>query len=185
MMASAITARRAGESAARYALGVTAPQADKEQMDFLTERVYAPIGRKDGPTADGVLMETIRAWVNIDIRNDGRLEKAQRDFEGLRKQADALIAPDYHELVKCHKIKSYIDCSEAVAHAARARRETRLEHIREDYPLTDNKGRLNWVIVRQIDGRPSARLEEIPLERWKYRPEPELVDRLRPAGGKR
>jgi succinate dehydrogenase/fumarate reductase flavoprotein subunit len=185
MMASAITARRAGESAAAYAFGGTAPRVDKEQVEFLKERVYGPLGRKDGPTADGVRMETIRAWVNIDIRSDERLEAAQRDFERLREQADGLVAPDYHELVKCHKIKSYIDCSEAVAHAARARRETRLEHIREDYPLTDNKGRLNWVIVRQVDGRLSARLEEIPLERWKYRPEPEVVDRLRPAGGKR
>ena len=185
MMASAITARRAGESAARYARGGMAPRVDKEQVDFLREKAYAPLVRKGGPTPDGLRVETIKSWVNIDIRNDGRLEKAQKVFEGLRGQAGNLVAPDYHELVKCHKIASYIDCSEAVAHAARARQETRLEHIREDYPMTDNKGRLNWVIVRQIDGRPSARLEEIPLDRWKYRPEPEMVDFLRPVGGKK
>jgi succinate dehydrogenase / fumarate reductase flavoprotein subunit len=121
--------------------------------------------------------------VNIDIRNEGRLTTAHREFRGLREEAENLVAPDYHELAKCHKMKAYIECSDAVAVAALARRETRLEHIREDYPLTDNKDWLKWVIVKGMEGELSASLEGIPLARWKYRPEPVSVDRLRLTGG--
>lgn len=184
MMASAITARRAGETAARYALSAAGSPLDKEHAEFLKQEIYKPLERTVGVKADELRMETIKAWVNIDIRNEGRLTAAQQAFRTLREQAEDLAASNYHELVKCHKMSAYIDCSEAVAVAARARRETRLEHIREDYPLTDNKDWLKWVVVRQTDEGIIARLEDIPLHRWKYRPEPAMIDRLCPVGGK-
>ena len=44
----------------------------------------------------------------------------------------------------------------------------------------DNKNWLKWVIVRGIGDQMETYLEDIPIERWKYRPEPKLVDRLQP-----
>jgi succinate dehydrogenase/fumarate reductase flavoprotein subunit len=125
--------------------------------------------------------ETIRAWVDVDIRNENRLSHAHLRFNELRKTADNLKASDTHELVKCHKVSSYIECSDAVALAARAREETRLEHIREDYPLTDNMKWLKWVIVKSDDRDLSAALEEIPIGRWKYQPSQQIVNRLQLA----
>jgi succinate dehydrogenase / fumarate reductase flavoprotein subunit len=89
-------------------------------------------------------------------------------------------AVDLHELAKCHKMKNYLECSDAVATAALARKETRLEHIREDYPLTDNREWLKWVIVHREGDELKAYLENIPIDRWKYKPEPVIVNRLRP-----
>jgi succinate dehydrogenase/fumarate reductase flavoprotein subunit len=55
-----------------------------------------------------------------------------------------------------------------------------MEHFREDYPLMDNENWLKWVIVRYAGDRMEASLEDIPMRRWKYRPEPVKVDRSEP-----
>lgn len=184
MMASCITGRRAGESAAEFARFQCESRFDKEQAAFLKHKIYEPLNRKQGLESDVLRMETIKAWVNIDIRNEDRLMRAHREWRGLREQAEHLVAADYHELSKCHKVRAHIECSDAVAVAALARRETRLEHIREDYPLTDNRDWLKWIIVKAVGDEISAFQEEIPLKRWRYRPEPTMVDRLRTAGGR-
>jgi succinate dehydrogenase/fumarate reductase flavoprotein subunit len=176
---SIITGRRAGESAARYAL--TQPRADFEEQEKRLEiETYAPLNRKQGVTADDLRTRIMKSWVNVDIRNELNLKKAHEEFRNLKKEASHIVAHDLHELVKCHKVKNYLECSDAIALAALERRETRLEHIRQDYPLTDNKEWLKWVIVHRSGDELSAHIEDIPLERWKYRPEPDIIDRLRP-----
>jgi succinate dehydrogenase/fumarate reductase flavoprotein subunit len=124
-------------------------------------------------------MKTIRAWLNVDLREEKRLTQAHTEFRHLKEEALNLKANDNHELVKCHKMSNYLECSDAVAVAALARKETRLEHIREDYPLTDNKEWLKWIIVQRLQDDLHARLEDIPIHKWRYRPEPVVVDRLK------
>lgn len=179
MAAALATGYKAGESAVKYALEQPRPVIDEEQVDRLKREIYAPLGRKQGITPDEIQMKIMDAWLNIDIRNEECLNKAREDLEELDKETSKLVAEDYHELRKCHRIKNYILCSQAVANAALIRRETRLDHIREDYPLTDNKEWLKWVIVRYIGDKLQTHLEDIPLERWKYKPEPTVVNELR------
>jgi succinate dehydrogenase/fumarate reductase flavoprotein subunit len=81
--------------------------------------------------------------------------------------------------VKCLKVRNVIQLAQAEALAAKERRESRLEHYRDDYPLTDNRD-LKWVIVQGTGNKMEALLEDIPIEKWKYRPEPVLFDRLIP-----
>jgi succinate dehydrogenase / fumarate reductase, flavoprotein subunit len=179
MMSSMITGRRAGESAAAFALSQPEPTVGKEQLKHFKQEIYAPMGVRQGIPCEEMRMKIIKNWVNVDIRNEARLKKAHDEFQNLRKDMSTLLAKDYHELTECHKIKNYAECSDAVAVAALARRETRLEHIREDYPLTDNKEWLKWVILRRDGEELHASLEEIPLQKWKYKPEPGFIDRLK------
>ncbi len=175
-----ITGRRAGESAAKYAASQAAPAIEAE-AERLKPRAFGPLNRKKGMSADDLRVKIAKAWVNIDIRNEANLIKAHEELGELRKEAAELFAPDLQELGKCHKMRNYIECSDAVAVAARARRETRLEHIREDYPLTDNREWVKWVIVRQEGDETVAHTEDVPVQQWKYRPDPVLIDRLKPA----
>jgi succinate dehydrogenase / fumarate reductase flavoprotein subunit len=181
MMSSMITGKRAGESAAKFARPRPALAGQERQVRDLKREVYSPLLLQRGTTADEMRMKVTNAWLNVDIRTESRLKQAHEDFGSLREEMSSLTASDPHELVKCHKIRNYLDCSDAVAVAARSRRETRLEHLREDFPLTDNKDWLKWVIVRRGAGGIEATLEDLPLAKWKYRPEPVLVDRLRKA----
>lgn len=174
-----ITGRRAGDSAAKYALSQSQPIVNEKQVERFQEHVYEPLNRRQGVTSDEMRLEITKNWLNVDIRNEIRLRKAHENFQNLRKTSSQLVAKDLQELAKCHKIENYLECSDAIAVAAYARRESRLEHIREDYPLTDNKEWLKWVIVRLDGDELRAYLEEIPINRWKYKPEPHVVNRLR------
>lgn len=180
MGASMITGRRAGENAAKYAFSQSKVKVEEEQIRKFHEQIYAPLHRKRGVTPDETRMKIIKAWVNVDIRNEANLKKAHEEFQNLRQELSHLVAGDWHELRKVHKIKNYLECSDAVAVAALARRETRLEHIREDYPLTDNRNGLKWVIIQYDGNELHAHLEKIPIQRWKYQPGSIIVDRLAP-----
>jgi succinate dehydrogenase/fumarate reductase flavoprotein subunit len=174
---SIITGRRSGESAANFALSQPQPTVDEEQVALLKRAIYAPLDRRQGLTTDDLRMSIRDTWLYVDIRTETNLKKAHEEFQNFG--LSDLVAEDLHELTKCHKIRNYLECSDAVALAALARRETRLEHIRQDYPLTDNKEWLKWVIVRRSEDGLGAYLEDIPVEGWKYKPEPTVFNRLR------
>ena len=153
--------------------------ADDKQINKLKEETYAPLGRKEGIKPDELRARIIDTWLYLDIRNEQNLNKAKEKFEEIHQDTAKLIAADHHELTKCHRIKSYARCAQAVTEAALLRRETRLDHIRDDYPLTDNKNWLKWVIIRCVEGNIQAHLEDIPIEHWKYKPEPAVVNVLK------
>lgn len=176
---SMVTGHRAGESAAKYALAQSPPALRQGQIEMLKKELFAPLGRQSGLAADDLPPRLRKAWLNVDIRNERNLTKARQEFHDLKAEALRLRAENLHELTKVHKIGNYIECSDAVAAAALARRETRLEHIRDDYPLTDNKEWLKWVIIRRDGNELLTSLEEIPIQKWKYRPERTVVNRLK------
>ena len=178
IMGSHITGRRAGESAAKYAQSQSRKALDKEEISRIKAEAYAPLNRQKGITEEEIRVKLIQAWPNVDYRNETRLNKAFQNFRQLEQESASLKADDFHELVNCLKIRNTLQLAQAEALAALARRESRLEHFREDYPLMDNKDWLKWVIVHGIGDRMQTYLQDIPIERWKYRPEPVLVDRL-------
>ena len=59
--------------------------------------------------------------------------------------------------------------------ASRIRKETRVRvwrQYRDDYPVADNKNWLKWIVIqRQEDGKMKLWTEDVPLEKYKYRPE--------------
>jgi succinate dehydrogenase/fumarate reductase flavoprotein subunit len=182
IMGSHITGRRAGDSAVKYAILQSHSVIDREQVDRLKRDIYAPLDHEKGMKINNLRINIRKAWLNIDLRNETRLKKARDECEALAQEARDLIAKDYHELAQCHKLRNYILCSKATADAALARRETRLEHIRDDYPLTDNKHWLKWVVSRLVGNELQTYQENIPIEQWRYRPEPTVVNRLRLKG---
>ena len=175
-----VTGYRAGESDAKYSLTQQKlERLDDEQASTLKGEIYAPLKRKRGVTADEIRMKVIKAWVNIDLRNETNLKKAREEFSALEKETSHTTAKDLHELTKHHKLKNYIQCAQAVADAALKRRESRLDHYRDDYPLTDNKNWLKWVITHRTRNTLHTSLEDIPIARWTYKPEPNVYDLLR------
>ncbi|MFC2044879.1 FAD-dependent oxidoreductase [Chloroflexota bacterium] len=179
---SIVTGHRAGESAAKYTL--TQPKLesiDEGQLSKLRREIFAPLDRKYGITPDKIRMNIVETWLNIDVREETRLKKAQEQLQKIEKDVSNLSVDDYHELVKCHKVRNLLEYSQAVAGAAMMRRETRLGHIRWDYPLRDNKDWLKWVINRRVGDELHTVVENIPIEQWKYKPEPTLVDPLEPT----
>ena len=181
LMGSHATGRRAGIQAAQYVKEAALEETDEEQIACFKEQAYAPLDVEVGISEAEVRLKLIEAWKYLDYRTEENLTKAYEMMCDLEKEAEQLKANDWHELVKCLKIRNTIQVGQASALAARERKESRLLHYREDYPLTDNVNWLKWVIVQGVGASMKVSVEEIPMERYKYRPEPAMVDRLAPA----
>lgn len=181
LMGSHSTGRRAGIQAAVYAKNASLEEADAGEVRRLKEEAYAPLSVEDGVSEAKMRLKLIDVWKYLDYRTEENLTRAYELLCGLEEEARRLKADDWHELVKCLKIRNTIQVGQASALAARERRESRLLHYRDDYPLTDNVNWLKWVIIQGTGGGMKATVEDIPMERYPYRPAPTLVDRLAPA----
>lgn len=181
LMGSHSTGRRAGIQAAQYARDAALEEADAAEIGRLKEEVYAPLSVEDGVSEANIRLKLIDAWKYLDYRTEDNLIRAYELLRDLEEEARRLKAGDWHELVKCLKIRNTIQVGQASALAARERRESRLLHYRDDYPLTDNVNWLKWVMVQGTGGDMKATVEDIPMERYPYRPAPTMVDRLAPA----
>ncbi len=71
-------------------------------------------------------------------------------------------AIDLHDLVKAHEATSLATIAELTLRAALFRQESRGFHYREDYPYTDNRNWLKWVMIKQEDGLPKIWGEDVP-----------------------
>ncbi len=181
LFGSSFTGRRAGESAANYAMEHELAEADPGEIGRLKEDIYAPLNRETGVTEAELRLKMIEIWPYLDYRTEKTLTKGLNDFRALEEDAASLKSPDdVHELVKCVKVRNIVPLAEAEAMAALERRESRIEHYRDDYPLMDNKNWLKWITVKGISDEMHLEIEDIPLEKWKYRPEPTMVDRCAP-----
>ena len=182
LMGSCFTGRRSGESAAMYAKDREYEQPDSGQIERFKAEAYAPVDRGVGLTEAEVRCRMIDIWPYMDYRTEETLTTAYNAFRALEEEAAGLkCKDDVHELAKTLKIRNVIALGQAQALAARERRESRIEHYRADYPYMDNKNYAKWVVVSGTGDNMRAELLDIPFERYKYRPEEDIVDRCAPA----
>ncbi len=64
-------------------------------------------------------------------------------------------------------------CAELFLRAALMRKETRGSHMRMDYPETDNKEWLKWILISQENGELKFRLEDVPINKYPMKPKEE------------
>lgn len=175
---------RAGESAAKYALDQKGGmETNHDQVSLFKKEIYSPLDRAEGITADEIRRKARDAWLNLDLRNKENLNKACDEYKEFEKDFHDARSVDSHDLVKLHKMKNYNLCAQAVANSALIREESRMDHYREDYPLTDNKKWLKWVLTRMEEDGIQTSLEDIPIEQYECRPEETVYDLLAPREG--
>ncbi len=81
-----------------------------------------------------------------------------------------MFAPDCHELIKANELKSYVPNLELALLAMLERRESRSNHIREDYPFQDDVNWLKWVVLKQGGRGIEVRSLPLPLHHYPVRP---------------
>ena len=164
---------RAGINAAQYASSQPKPALDEGQAKRLKQKVYAPLERKKGVAPDDLLAKVaLIVYASDTIKNEIRLKKAIEEFQQIEQEAANLVAKDYHYLGKCHRAKDTLALYDIVARTSLMRTESRGNHYREDFPLTDNDNWLKWLTVGVVDGETRITPEEVPFEEkgWKHRP---------------
>lgn len=178
LLGSAFTGRRSGEYAADYALTHEQIEPDRTQIEKYKAEAYAPLERQVGTTEQELRCKMVDLWPYLDYRTEKTLTKAYEDFRELDWDFANMKAADIHELVKALKIRNVVQLGQAEALAALERKESRIEHYRDDYPYMDNENFAKWVVVSGTGDEMHASLKDIPFDRYKYRPEPGIVDRL-------
>lgn len=175
----AVAGYRAGENAAKLAAQFNGYEVNEGQVESILGRLAMPFYRKSGLTPD----EIWRKVQEVILPLDRSFFKAEPEIleviASLRKIASEDIpramVSDEHDLIKLLEARNIVQLSELVYVSALERKESRLTHYRTDYPVTDNKEWLKWIIVSRGEGGPQVSFEDLPLSSYKFKPSAETI----------
>src|SRR6267378_5393477 len=165
--------RRAGLAAADHAKCVSAPFINNSQIEQSERELLAPFSNTGAESPYAVhrdLQEFMQNLVGI-FRTEEDLKKALVELEKLKARAakagvegSRLFNPGWH---LSYDLKSMLTISEAVAHSALARKESRGAHSRIDFPNLDTLWEKKQNIIVRENGAMQRRenpVEEMPAE---------------------
>jgi succinate dehydrogenase / fumarate reductase, flavoprotein subunit len=159
--------RRAGLAAAQHAKSSAMPAVGDNQVAQAQQQALAPFNQSGSENPYQIhhdLQEVMQNLVGI-FRNEEDLRRALLELNKLKERAkhirvegSRLYNPGWHLYFD---LASMLTVSEACAHAALARRESRGAHSRLDYPkLDDAWGKKNNIIAKKGE---TMTLFEVPL----------------------
>jgi succinate dehydrogenase/fumarate reductase flavoprotein subunit len=170
LTASAVTGTRAGTYAAKYALGVQAPEIPGGEIEKAKKDIFAPLERKGGFSPRWVtqlLHNTMVPYFVLHIKQEDRLRAALTMIEFFRDQlTPKLTAGDSHELRLAHETRNMVLNAEMMVRASLFRTESRGQHYREDYPGRNDPEWLAWVKVKEEKGKMAAIKVPMPEKWW-------------------
>lgn len=157
--------KRAGEYAAEYARRITPSPVDERQVAQMAADALAPFDRttKSSNAFDiqSRLQEMMQDLVGI-VRTGKELDEAVEKIRVLQREAREVSAdanrsynPGWHTALE---LSHMLTVAEAIALAARERKESRGGHFREDYPeKSESFGSVNTSITRTSAGEMDVR----------------------------
>lgn len=162
---SAVTGKVSGQSAAAFAKANDLPEIDEAQLQQLSAAVYQPLERAGGYSPAWVT-ETLQNYMIpyfiTYIKSGKRMEATLTLIEFLRDHMAPMIkANNPHELRQAIETKNMIINAEMKLRAGLARKESRGNHYRDDFPNRDDNF-LCWIKLRQVDGVMAVETEDVP-----------------------
>jgi succinate dehydrogenase/fumarate reductase flavoprotein subunit len=154
----------AGRSAAGFAQETGTPKITEEQARSLKKKIEEGFGDGQGVTDEDLLLELQKLIFRYDVsilKSERRLTLALSELEKLQEDARRVKALHVHLFVRLKETECMIDAAEIIFRASLVRRETRLSHLREDFPARDNRNWVKWVLVREQEGAPHLWAEPI------------------------
>lgn len=150
-----------GENAANYSKTAATPELSgmKEVVEGKARLVQELESRKEG--ADwrevNIALQQIMQDHAGAPRSQPLLEAGSFHLSRLKQKAYQIMrAGNQHEVTRCLEVLNLIDLGELIFLGAMDRKETRGNHVRVDYPLTNPRFNKKVHIIRRVDGRPVA-----------------------------
>ena len=149
----------AGDNAAVYARGASAPDIDRvreeiENKKAMVSEMRARTGGPDWKETNIALQQIMQDYAGP-VRSETLLKAGLSYLRRLKNKAVAtMIARNPWELTRCLETLNLLDLGELVFIAANERKETRGLHNRPDYPLTDPMLEGKGLFVKQVGGEP-------------------------------
>ena len=148
-----------GENAATYCKGVDHPALGEikdmiEEKIRLVERILSRRDGADWKEVNIALQQIMQDHAGA-LRSHPLLEAGSFHLDRLKRKASEIMrASNQHEVGRCLEVLNLIDLGELVFLSAMDRKETRGNHIRVDYPLTNPRFNKKVHIVKKVDGKP-------------------------------
>lgn len=154
----------AGRSAAGHAQEKTSSRVSEAAVLSLKKNVENSFASGVEAKDDELLLDLQRLIFRYDVsilKSGKSLEDSLSQLQGIREKCRALKAPHAHGFVRLHETECMIDTAEVIFKASKMRRESRLSHMREDFPNRDDKNWLKWILVKERQGQPYLWTEPI------------------------
>jgi succinate dehydrogenase / fumarate reductase flavoprotein subunit len=153
--------KRAGEYAAQYARNTPAVKVNESQVSEITKLALAPFDREpienENPfQLQAKLQEHMQELVGI-VRTENEITQAIDIIGKIKAQSEKVSCggnrgynPGWHTALE---LTHMLTVAEAIARAARERKESRGGHFREDFPeKVEEFGKINIAIRKNVNG---------------------------------
>ncbi len=167
--------KRAGEFAAKYAKETPEGKINDAEVEEIAARALAPFEREANKSGENpfqiqsTLQDMMQELVGI-VRTDKELSEAIGKINGLKELAERAACggnrgynPGWHTAIE---LTHMLTVAEAIAVAARERKESRGGHFREDFPEKgDEFGKINISIKKAADGK--LEVKHVPKQKMR------------------
>jgi len=137
--------------------------------------MFSALERREGIDPDHVIEEIYEILLPYDvsiIAREDRLKEAIDQIETIQKEEiPHLYALDPHNLRLALEVQNMCLVAEMFLRSRLMRTESRETCLREDFPYVDNENWLKWTCLKQEAGEMKLYTEDLPLERYKVKPD--------------
>ncbi len=170
--------RRAGIAMAEYARGAAMPEVVPDADEQVRSELEALRSRTSGERPEAIRAElNVLMDSNVGVfRDETLLSEAVSRIAGLRDRYADVVVDDRGttfntDLLEARELGYILDCAEATAASALARRESRGAHSREDYPERDDREWLAHTLAYRREGeQPELRYKPVTITRFEPKP---------------
>jgi succinate dehydrogenase/fumarate reductase flavoprotein subunit len=146
-----------GKSAVQYAEEINMPEINESYVSELKAAIASRCDDGARIESDDLLLALQKIIFRYDIsmlKSEERLVRALAEVTAIKDRIRNAKAPHTHEFVRLNETDCMIDTAEMILRASLARKETRLSHIREDYPNRDDDAWIKWILIKRADVGP-------------------------------
>ncbi|MBL7176377.1 MAG: FAD-binding protein [Desulfobacteraceae bacterium] len=165
----------AGTSAAQYLKDVPAHKLDPDQIMELKNALF---NREIDPDrGEKRMLEITRRLQRCMFAYDVSILKHEESLKRAMKEADAIKeddmqkakVQDIHDFITFKETENMLFTMDLFLKASLIRKESRSDHMREDFPEAD-KDWLKWIVFNK-ELKDGYRFEELPWDRYRFQPD--------------
>lgn len=170
VMGSAVQGAVAGEASAKYINNKIIKSISDEKITLAIIEMFKPLNNEKGYSpgwVEHLIQGVLTPYYVLYIKEKNRLESTLTMVKFYREHfIPELKAEDLHDLRKAHEVKNMLLNAEMKLRSSLFRTESRGNHYREDYPESDDKNWLAWIVI-QKDNNGEMELEKFNRNDYK------------------